>query len=112
MEHGLMSPSVHWYLGPEMPPLIFVAFLLGLKVMLLLSFTVTYLHRWRNLQQVSPAQALVLSPGDSQGHSHGLARGVWGTFTMPHGTSQDNPVSRKGCELLLPPNVSWNSKSF
>lgn len=48
-KHQLMSPSVCWYLGSEMPPLIFLAFLLGLKVMLLLSFTVTYIHRWRNL---------------------------------------------------------------
>ncbi|XP_019501252.1 PREDICTED: signal-regulatory protein beta-1-like [Hipposideros armiger] len=35
--------------GPEMPALVFVVFLLGFKVMLLMSFTVTYIHRRWNL---------------------------------------------------------------
>ncbi|XP_074173350.1 signal-regulatory protein beta-1-like [Rhinolophus sinicus] len=35
--------------GPEAPAVIFVAFLLGFKVLLVMSFTVTYMHRWWNL---------------------------------------------------------------
>ncbi|GAB5569349.1 signal-regulatory protein beta-1-like [Prionailurus iriomotensis] len=34
--------------GPEMPALIFVAFLLGFKVLLAMSFIVTYICRWRS----------------------------------------------------------------
>lgn len=44
-----MSLSSHWYWGPEMPALIFEAFLLGFKVLLVMSFIVTYIHRWQNL---------------------------------------------------------------
>ncbi|KAM5219969.1 signal-regulatory protein beta-1-like [Hipposideros larvatus] len=35
--------------GPAAPAVIFVAVLLGLKVLLVMSFTVTYIHRWWNL---------------------------------------------------------------
>ncbi|XP_045689280.1 signal-regulatory protein beta-1-like isoform X2 [Phyllostomus hastatus] len=51
----ILSPAVHaTYMptespGPETPVLIFLAFLLGLKVLLVVSFTVTYIHRWWNL---------------------------------------------------------------
>ena len=48
-EPHLLSPSVHWYLGPEMPVLLFVAFLLGFKVLLVMSFIVTYICRRQNL---------------------------------------------------------------
>ncbi|XP_019683563.2 signal-regulatory protein beta-1-like [Felis catus] len=34
--------------GPEIPVLIFVAFLLGFKVLLAMSFIVTYICRWRS----------------------------------------------------------------
>lgn len=52
-EPQLMSPSARWYLGTEMTALIFVAFLLGLKVLLVISFTVVYVHRWWDLRQVN-----------------------------------------------------------
>ncbi|ELK04039.1 Signal-regulatory protein beta-1 isoform 3 [Pteropus alecto] len=35
--------------GPETPAITFVVFLLGFKVLLVMSFTVTYIHRWWNL---------------------------------------------------------------
>lgn len=35
--------------GPEMPALILMAFLLGFKVVLVISFIATYFHRWWNL---------------------------------------------------------------
>ncbi|XP_059561742.1 signal-regulatory protein beta-1-like isoform X2 [Myotis daubentonii] len=35
--------------GPGTSAVIFVAFLLGFKVLLVMSFTVTYIHRWRDL---------------------------------------------------------------
>ncbi|XP_015416082.1 PREDICTED: signal-regulatory protein beta-1 isoform 3-like, partial [Myotis davidii] len=35
--------------GPGTSAVIFVAFLLGFKVLLMMSFTVTYIHRWRDL---------------------------------------------------------------
>nr|KAF6423758.1 hypothetical protein HJG63_017616 [Rousettus aegyptiacus] len=35
--------------GPETPAIIFVVLLLGFKVMLLMSFTVAYIHRWWNV---------------------------------------------------------------
>lgn len=44
-----MSPSVRWYLGPGTSGIIFVGFLLGLKVLLLMGFTVTHICRWRSL---------------------------------------------------------------
>lgn len=44
-----MSPSVCWYLGPGTSGIIFVGFLLGLKVLLLMGFTVTHICRWRSL---------------------------------------------------------------
>ncbi|XP_036275725.2 signal-regulatory protein beta-1-like [Pipistrellus kuhlii] len=45
--HGTYKPMESP--GPETPALIFVAFLLGFKVLLVMSFTVTYIHRWWNL---------------------------------------------------------------
>ncbi|XP_036176844.1 tyrosine-protein phosphatase non-receptor type substrate 1-like [Myotis myotis] len=51
----ILSPAAHGTYkpienpGPETPALIFVAFLLGLKLLLVTSFTVTYIHRWWNL---------------------------------------------------------------
>ncbi|XP_036900665.1 signal-regulatory protein beta-1-like [Sturnira hondurensis] len=35
--------------GPQTSAIIFVVFLLGLKVLLVVSFTFTYISRWRNL---------------------------------------------------------------
>ncbi|XP_054579943.1 signal-regulatory protein beta-1-like [Eptesicus fuscus] len=35
--------------GPGTSAIIFATFLLGFKVLLVMSFTVTYIHRWRNL---------------------------------------------------------------
>ncbi|XP_066243071.1 signal-regulatory protein beta-1-like [Saccopteryx leptura] len=51
----IMSPTAHVTYkttgspGPETPALVFVALLLGLKVLLVMSFTVTYFCRWWNL---------------------------------------------------------------
>ncbi|XP_045050461.2 signal-regulatory protein beta-1-like [Desmodus rotundus] len=51
----ILSPAVHTTYkptespGPATPVLIFLAFLLGLKVLLVMSFTVAYIHRWWNL---------------------------------------------------------------
>lgn len=47
-ESQSMSPAYR-YLGPETPAIIFVVLLLGFKVMLLMSFTVAYIHRWWNV---------------------------------------------------------------
>lgn len=41
--------SAPCHLGPEMPALILMAFLLGFKVVLVISFIATYFHRWWNL---------------------------------------------------------------
>uniref|UniRef100_H0W491 Ig-like domain-containing protein n=1 Tax=Cavia porcellus TaxID=10141 RepID=H0W491_CAVPO len=45
----LMAISALWYLGQETSAFIFMAFVLGLKVLLVVSFTVTYVCRWWNL---------------------------------------------------------------
>ncbi|XP_057575722.1 signal-regulatory protein beta-1-like [Hippopotamus amphibius kiboko] len=42
----------HYLHGPEMPALIFVAFLLAFQVLLVICFIVTYFHRWWNLEQL------------------------------------------------------------
>ena len=41
--------SAPCHLGPEMPAFILMAFLLGFKVVLVISFIATYFHRWWNL---------------------------------------------------------------
>lgn len=48
-EPHLMAISALWYLGQETSAFIFMAFVLGLKVLLVVSFTVTYVCRWWNL---------------------------------------------------------------
>lgn len=56
--HCLLLP-----IDPETPAVIFVVFLLGLKVLLVISFTSIYIRRWWHLKQVSQGQALVLRKG-------------------------------------------------
>lgn len=59
--HLILFPAAHATYKPiespgtEMTALIFVAFLLGLKVLLVISFTVVYVHRWWDLRQLLPA---------------------------------------------------------
>lgn len=48
IEIYLLAP-VLWHLGLEMPAIIFVALLLGFKVLLVISFTVTYICKWWHL---------------------------------------------------------------
>lgn len=47
----ILSTTTHTRRSPglEIPAIVFVALLLGLKVLLVLSFTVTYICRWRHL---------------------------------------------------------------